>query len=396
MIVFQRLAGTRTPIGLDLGSSGVRAVQLTQAGDRYRVASVSRFDIRSAGADHLPPPVEKEREGDAEHRRQQIAAIISCLQRSKFHGRLAVTALNAPDVQFHTLELPPAALHDTPASPQRKGGRHESGSAGQIVRWEIERLMTGDSGSVETRHWALPPASVPAPNAIGLGASRALIERTVTTCARAGLRCSRIDTTATALSRLGRLLHPFPPDQVWGVLDIGERESRLVLCLDDIPVLVRSAGAGGRAWTQRIADALHLSLKAAEVHKRHQGIAHVRQRRLTPMERDGGEPGEMGSRDELPSMLLGALRGELNELAAEIKRSYEYVLSCYAGRKAADLILVGGGAALRNLPEFLAGALGIPVTPASTYLAHESCRLEYADDHRDPLDVLAVAVGLVV
>ena len=70
------------------------------------------------------------------------------------------------------------------------------------------------------------------------------------------------------------------------------------------------------------------------------------------------------------------------------------MLSCYLGRRAGDLVLAGGGAGLRNLPEYLAGPLGITVRPGSSYLSESDCRLSYGTDDRHPLEVFAAAVGL--
>ncbi len=259
------------------------------------------------------------------------------------------------------------------------------------------------STNVETRHWRLPQTSVPAPNAIGAGAAHEIINATIDVCAKAGLTCSDLDTTATALCRFGAALQSRPEDQVWGVLDVGDRQTRLVLCLDDTPVLVRTAGTGGRAWTQRIADALQVSFKAAEIQKRDHGIAltgrqaPVRESLLAPA-------ADEGTRSELASLILGAVRADLNDLASEVKRSYEYVLSCYPGRQAGDLVLCGGGSLLRYLPEFLGTALGIPVRRASSFLQVSepplgsigACRLRFAIEPIAPLEVLAVAVGLAI
>ena len=173
---------------------------------------------------------------------------------------------------------------------------------------------------------------------------------------------------------------------------------------------MRTAGAGGRAWTQRIADALQVSFKAAEIHKRDYGIALTGRQTRTPADE--------GARSELASLILGALRADLNDLASEVKRSYEYVLSCYPGRQAADLVLCGGGSLLRYFPEFLGNALGIPVRRASSYLQASGlpsgspideslvaprlksrgveCRLSFASERCAPLEILAVAVGLAI
>jgi len=235
----------------------------------------------------------------------------------------------------------------------------------------------------------LPPTKVPAPNAIGVAAGRDVLAQTLKTCGDAGLLCTRIDVAAAALARFGAHLSPRDPAEVWGVLDVGHAETRLVLCVDDVPVVVRRAGSGSNTWTERIAGSLQLSTKAAEVHKRKHGIA------LT------GRGVRRGSRDapdhDVGAILLATVRSELKELASEVKRSYEYVLSCYPRRSVGDLILVGGGAVMRNLPEFLSAALGIPVRRASGYLDGDGYRLRCtAVGQQQRLEVLALAIGLAI
>jgi len=411
MVVFNGLKRKRSRIGLDIGASGVRAVQLTRSAGGYELTNAASGD-RSSSEPGAQATGQDLALGD------RIGTVIRTDRggRVRFHGKDVAVALATPDVEFHTLELPAAVFHADEAE------------AEQIVKYEVERLMTGQQSRVETRHWRLPQTviradqggrvCVPAPNAIGTGAAHETINRTIEVCAKAGLTCSHLDTTATALARFGAVLQCRPKDQVWGVLDVGDRQARLTLCLEDTPILVRTAGAGGHAWTQRIADALQLSFKAAEIHKRDHGIA------LTG--RQTRDPADEGTRSELASLILGALRADLNDLASEVKRSYEYVLGCYPGRRAADLVLCGGGSLLHHFPEFLGEALGIPVRRASSYLQSELCRLGFVAEgvgrrdrqtsrprvrRRDQggsvregpggsvhasLEVLAVAVGLAI
>lgn len=361
----------RTPIGLDIGARGVRAVQLTRAGDGYVVSSAAAHEGSHAGSD------------DVDQAQRLTTHIQGCVQEATFRGGNAVAMLNPPAVEFHTLELPPAVLTSRDAS------------TAQVVRWEVGRMTNEPIDDIETGHWPLPPTKVSAPNAIGLAVRRERVSQTLASCARAGLRCTGIDVGAAALARLGTILHAWNSEEVWGMLDIGYEEARLLLCVDEVPVLVRRAGSGGQAWTTRIADSLQVSVNSAEVHKREHGIALTsRGLRKGPQDPPAGE---------VASILLGTLRGELKDLASEVKRSYEYVLGCYPSRHAADLMLVGGGATMPNLAEFLTSVLGIPVRPACDYLGNEHCRLHYAVDdssaHRAGgvrVEVLASAIGLVI
>lgn len=354
-----------TPIGLDIGVCGVRAAQLTHAAGVYTVTRVVEREW----------PVQEPHNGD--HAPLRAERIRSCVGQAGFRGRGAVAALNSPAVEFHSLDLPEAVV----------AGDH--GDTSQVVRWEVERLTNQHGEGMETRHWPLPATDIQAPNAISVSADCEAVGRTLKMCDDAGVLCTCIDVGAAALTRLGALLSARSPDEVWGVLDVGHTESRLVLCVDHVPVVVRRAGSGGSTWTQRIAESLQLSTKAAEVQKREHGIALAGR----GVRRESVDlPGQ-----EIAAILLAALRSELKELASEIKRSYEYARSCYPRRRVGDLVVVGGGAAMHNLPEFLSGALGIPVKRASDCLDDDGCRLRCnTTEQRKRFNVFAQAVGLAL
>ena len=353
-----------TPIGIDLGESGTRAVQLQRCGAVYRVRRTARSE-QSLGAE--------DRMDRAKRRAQHLRM---CLKQGEFHGSAAVAALNPPDVEFHALELPAA----TP------------GELDRIVHWEVERLMTASMGEAEIRHWTLPPTPAAAPNAVGVATARAVVAETLAACREGRVVCTAVDTGATALAQFGAMLNRWSAEVVWGILDLGYRQTRMVACVDDVPVLVRSTGRGGRAWTERIMEALETSFKTAEVQKCDHGIA----RSSRGIRGGAGEADSAAPSSDLAAMLLGILRSDLNDLASEVRRSYEYVLSCYPSRQAADLVLVGGGAAMRNLPEFLADSLGIPVHRASHYLEGPSSRLSCGSETAGQLPSLALAVGLAL
>ncbi len=361
VIAFHGLKSRTTPIGVDLGARGVRLAQGVLDARGYTLQSAVQCE-RAGGAADDP--------ADAQLCQRLLE---SCLRKVRFRGRTAVSALTTPDLEYHPLELPAAAMN---------------ANAEQVVRWEVDRLRPNASTDFETRHWRLPTTSMPAPNTVAVAAAPEAVRKLVDACGHAGLVCSRVDAAAAALVRLGCLLKQRPANAVWAVLDLGERQTRLVMCVDNTPVLVRIAGTGGCSWTQRVADALQVSFKTAETHKRTHGI--------TVSGRTSRTADDVELRSELSSMVLGALRLDLNDVAAEVKRSYEYVLSCHANRAAADLVLVGGGAGLGNLPEFLSSALGIPVARASDALSCQDCRVRVAPTVREPIDRYSLAIGLTI
>lgn len=347
--------GNFSPMGVDVGETQLRAAQLFRSGNEWSVTATAQAERNP----QEPVP----------------SALARACASAGFRKRNYVTALNPPDVEFHVLELPQATL---------AAGQQE------LIHWEIGRLCSATADTMETRHWMLPPRPGSATaTVIGVSAARTTVLNLIGNSRAGGLTCICLDTGATAVHRFGSLLRAWPHDVVWGVLDLGARQARLTLSLGHVPVLIRHTGLGGQAWTERVAESLGISQDAAEIQKTTHGVASVASR-----EARGPAPGH--SPDEVALLVLGALRAELNEMAAEIKKSYEYVLGSYPGRTAGDLMLVGGGANMPNLALFFSGLLGIPVRRCSEYLSEPTCRLRTQSLSGGRLEQFATAVGLAV
>jgi Tfp pilus assembly PilM family ATPase len=354
-----------TPIGIDIGETALRGAQLKRGSEAFIITTLAQAD--------RVPVVSARAAGPPEGLERLLARLLS---HSAFKGRRVITALNPPEVEFHVLEVPQAAL---------QGGEN----ADNVIHWEIGRLTSHTAEQVETRHWLLPSRTGGAANAIGVSARRDAVMAQLAMCNRGGMRCSCVDTGATALNRFGRLLRAWGQDEIWGLLDLGSRQSRLILCLGESPILIRHTGEGGHSWTERIAEVLQISPAAAEVQKKAHGVAVVARR-------EGRDNAPLVPHDEVAMLLVGALRGELNEMAGEIKRSYEYVLNSYPGRRAGDLVLVGGGAGMPNLAMLLSGILGITVRRASSYQSDPHCRIQCGAAMRGTMEEFATAIGLAV
>ena len=385
---------TISPIGLDLGASAARAAQLRRTVDGWSVQRLVRWPVRR--------PVDADNaDGDASPSLVQATqALATALRRSlrqrELTGRNLVAGLSQPDLELHTLELPPST----------EGGPPDQAEA--AARWEIERLSLFEEGTTETALWWLPrpPRGGGAvPTAMGVSAPRTIVTDVSNLCRATGAVCSQIDAAACGLSRAAAVLRPPSVNEIWGILDLGARATRLILCVDDVPVLARSFDGGGQGWTQQVAQALGVSPEAAERHKCDHGItfnATGRKSGQAADDRQQANDAHDAPLAELANMVLSALTTDLGRITAEIVRSYEYVLECYRGRQAGDLVLAGGGAALKNLDGYLAGRLGITVRRASTYFREFATKLRLtpvvdgpARTH-DPVDAYLGAIGLAI
>lgn len=354
----------RLPLGLDIGASGGRVAQIKRSGSGFVVTKVIKRDWRNT---------EPDKDGtEAESKRQ--SRVTQFVRSANIRKQSVVVELNPPDVECYPLDLPAAALDS------------DETNMAELVRWEVERLVSDKQESVETRHWTLPPTKVPSPTVMAAAAQSDAVTSLVNICDASGVYCQAIEPASVALARLGAELDNWNTDEIWGVLDLGATETRLTLSVDGVPTVVRRVGTGGRVWTAQIAESLKVGLRAAEIHKCEQGIAWVRR----------GEGPRSAPAREVASILLGALRNQLRGVASEIDRSYEYVLSCYPKHRAGRLLLTGGGAAMRNLPEFLGDTLSMPISRASDCLNDKSCRVTFEAGEPEEMDEFAVAIGLAL
>jgi type IV pilus assembly protein PilM len=101
----------------------------------------------------------------------------------------------------------------------------------------------------------------------------------------------------------------------------------------------RCLETGGADMTRLVADDLNISIQDAEAFKRNIDV-------LTPPEKN---------------KTVAAVISKLDALLMEIRRSVEYYRTTYR-EKAVDRVIVTGGAALmKGLPEYFSQSLGLPV-----------------------------------
>ena len=95
--------------------------------------------------------------------------------------------------------------------------------------------------------------------------------------------------------------------------------------------------------------------------------------------------------------LYAAMQPVLEDLATEVRRSLEFHLGRYPDTTFSRLVLVGGGAKLRNLDEFLAGNLGVPTSVGDPF-AHIKVNAPGLPPEFAPTNapLCAVALGLAL
>ena len=323
-------------IAVDLGAVSLRAVQLEQRGGRV----VIRHWVNQG------TPADQQSEAD-ENKDGTLSRLADArlVSRELFGGRDMVTTLGPPDIEVCSLQVPAKLL--------QQGHPHLS----QAVRHEVARHVDFDVKAAEVGAWALPAGHADGPNVLVAVAQRSLIDPLLEWVAAQGCYCSRIDVAPLAVLRgCARMSESVGADQLWAVLDIGFRASRLYVGLGEIPVYVRYLPDGGDSMTRRVAAELDVEPAVAERYKRHYGVCGEAEG-YRPLLRATGPADEK----RMASILHGVLAPILRRMASEIEKSFRYAIDLYPRAPVSGLMLVGGGANLKGLGQVLGDKLGITV-----------------------------------
>ncbi len=181
---------------------------------------------------------------------------------------------------------------------------------------------------------------------VGIGYARRVIEETLSVFEESGIRIAAVSSETFALPRA---LLPFGDTSTVLIIDIGRTSTKLLVTSHGIPRLATTLDIGGHALTLAV--------------QKYFGVTEDEARRVKAEK--GLVPGP-GSEEYVAAML-----STLSVIREEIVRRFDY----WESRKAAvaahesisRVLLTGGNATIRGLPEYLETALKVPVELANVF-----------------------------
>jgi type IV pilus assembly protein PilM len=313
----------RTAIGLDIGTSSVRAAELAL---RASGPELLRFG-------QIALPEGALRDGEVVDQAAVAGAIRELWAGVKFsHKRVSVGVAN-PRVVVRQVEVPYLVGDELRRALPLLVGDQVPIDASQAVMdfAPLEEIRTSDGGRSLS---GLLVAGV-----------EEMIVRSVDAVLAAGLQPRVVDLNSFAVLRAvaaspGLGLNARPE----AVVDIGADLTNIVVHENGIPRFVRILLIGGQATTRALVEELGLTRIEAEQAKREVGLL------------DDGTPGAG------PTRSMGRAA---NDLIEEIRGSLDYFAATSPAGPVTRVILTGGGARLRGLDERLAERLRVPVLTGS-------------------------------
>lgn len=311
--------GRRTAIGLDIGTSCVRAAELA--------LRASGPELVHFGQIALPEGVL--RDGEVVDPGCVTAAIQELWRGGRFSHRTVTVGVANPRVVVRQVEVPflPAA-ELRKALPLLVGDQVPIDAAEAVLDFAPLEEIRGSDGSR-------------ALSGLLVGGVEEMIVGSIDAVLAAGLKPVGVDLSSFAVLRaigsapgLGLSARPE------AVVDVGADLTDIIVHENGLPRFVRILLIGGRQITRALMEDLKVSLYEAEALKREVGL------------------GGVGGTSTAAAKTMGRAAGDLID---EIRGSLDYYAATSTNGPVCRVILSGGGARLSGLAARLADKLRVPV-----------------------------------
>lgn len=295
-------------IGLDIGSTSIRAIEATRTKDRTVV-------VNNFGQALLPPGAVS---GGVIN---DDRAVTSALRHmwTRFGFRSKDVTLGILNQQAIVREVD---VTNVPMKEMR-----------QTLAYQVRDVLPMPAEDALLDFYPLEkPTKRDTIHGLLIAAPKDAVITTVLAVERAGLHVVQVDLASfAALRAAGRI-----NGETEAIIDVGASATNIIIHTDGIPHIVRSIPRGGAEITRMMANRMGLEPEEAELVKCRSG--------LRPEE--GSENAEV-------------VREAVRPLINEIRSSLNYYDKTQQNRPVSQLALVGGGANLPGLTEALTDALGV-------------------------------------
>lgn len=311
----------RSAIGLDIGTSGVRAAELSFAKGQIKLEKFGQVAL----------PAGAVRDGEVMNPTLVADALKQLWSHTKFSGKKVVIGVANQKVIVRQVDLP-----WMPADELKKSLALQ---VSDLIPMPVEAAVldfhpieerTGDAGAKLLR-------------GLLVAASREMVLSTLDAVEQAGLTPIMVDLTPFAVIRsVGMFDDVGVGAPVEALLDVGARVSNIIVHQGGVPQFVRILLMGGQDVTDALAERMGVPQEEAEAMKQRLGEE---------------QPGEALA-DQAAHRVVDST---VAAFVDEVRGSLDYYLASTGSQPISRLSLTGGGARLSKLAERLTAATRIPV-----------------------------------
>lgn len=306
------MLGKGNALGIDIGASSIKLVELAGGG---KALSVVRSQII---------PINVPADAGPSARKARVAELLlGALDPKRLKGCKIAVSVPGQGAFTRYPKLPPVA-----------GPKLD-----QMVVYEAQQQIPFPLTEVIWDYCRLRATDPTEVNVVIVAAKTAVVEESLEAISVLNRPASVVTSTALGAYNGVKYGEEPDPERVTLFLDMGASTTDLSIEREGRLVWTTTIGQGGADVTAAIARELGVGLSEAEALK---------------IERGAAPPPE----GEVSDSLGGAIAGVLDSLITELQRSIGYFRSQLRGRTIHRVVLSGGAAKLRGLPEYIAARLG--------------------------------------
>lgn len=336
--------GSNSQIGLDIGTTGVRLVQVAKGGAKPKLETYGSVAVDPKIAQSDSPA----------DRQQLITAIKRLLTDSKTTGREVVVGLPSAKVYSSLVNLPKMSKPELEKSIPFQAEQYMPIALDQV---KYDWIVTDEAGSSNQMEVLI------------VGVQNSVTENIMGIVEAIGLEPAAIEPDAFGLSRA--LVGANQGAAV--VLNFGDNTTDLVTVYKSSPHLIRSIPIGGQTLVKTVAENLNLEHEQATQFLYKFGL----------------------SKGKLEGQVVKAIQTNVESLISEVDKSNKFFVSRYKDAKIEKIVITGGASQLPELPNTLANSTGLPVEIGNAW-----ANIEYNPGIQDQLmqasNAFSVATGLAL
>ncbi len=335
-------------IGIDIGSSSVKLVQLKE--------NKGSFQLLNAGIFPLPPEAIVD---NTLMDSSTISTVIKNLVSSLgIKIKDVVCSISGNSVIIRKIVLP--AMSQEELEDQ--------------ISWEAEQYIPFDVNDVNMDFQILSPDNNDPSkmNVLLVASKKDIINDYVSVFSEAGMQLSVVDVDSFAVQNAFEANHDYGSEDIIALVNIGASVMNINVIKDGITLFTRDVQMGGNLYSEEIQKQVGLSSEDAEIGK------------LLALESN--------------NKLIQSVMLKVNEtITQEIRRSLDFYNSTAGDDRISALFVSGGGSKVYNLIDTIAEKIGLPVEKLNPF-----AKLKYNEKDFDPEylqeigPLMAVPVGLAI
>src|SRR6266540_2307615 len=346
------LGKSKAVVGLDIGSSAVKAVELKPAGKGFKVVA---FAIE-------PVPPDSIVDGAIIDGAAVADAIRRVFENKAFKTKDVAVSLSGNAVIVKKINLP--IMTETELA--------------ESIYWEAEQYIPFDIQDVSLDYQILERGAGAEPNGtmdvLLVAAKKEKIADYTGVIVQAGRVPVVVDVDAFALQNAYEINYGLDPQAVVVLLNAGASAININILTGDQSLFTRDISIGGNAYTEAIQKELNLPFESAEQLKK-------------------GQPVNGATYEDAVSVLHAMTENVL----LEIQKTFDFFKATAASDRIDRIILSGGASRVDGFAHALEERFGAPVEPFDPFkqIAFDPARLGGAD-REAVAPMAAVAVGLAL